>query len=459
MEAFVGYCGRGVGQSVPMSAGKTSLTAALMGSVEASLDGDIEHVAPESAEGRASTPARGNHEAPYAVARRRCGIRCFGSTIFRSLTTVIFSAKLNVLLPLGPAAIVVKELWGKQGLVFILSLLGLVPMAERLGYVTEQLSFFTGDAVGSLLNCTFGNAPELIISIFALRNGLLRIVQQSLLGSVLSNMLLVLGFSFFSGGIVSKKAQTFDKESAVMNSGMLLMAVMSLLFPAVLHYTRTEANFGRSELALSRFSSCIMLVAYASYLVFQFGSRKTHADHRNEDVIDGEACPVEEEVADISEWEAIIWLAIFTVWISITSDYLVGAIEGAAEEWNMPISFISVIMLPVIGNAPEHATAIMFAMKDKIDLTLGIAIGSATQICMLGIPVAVLVGWIMGQPVDLNFQLFETSALFMTVLVVAILLQGTSNHCKGMLLVLCYAILAASFYVHVDAPSTSENSA
>ncbi|OVA19707.1 Sodium/calcium exchanger membrane region [Macleaya cordata] len=382
-----------------------------------------------------------------------CSIKCMGSTVFSSLKIVVFSTKLNLLMPFGPLAILIHYLTGHHGWVFFLSLLGITPLAERLGFATEQLAFFTGATVGGLLNATFGNATELIISIYALKNGMMRIVQQSLLGSILSNMLLVLGCAFFSGGIVFlKKEQVFNKTAATVNSGLLLMAVMGILFPAALHSTHTELHDGKSELALSRFSSCIMLVAYAAYLVFQLKSHKR--------LYEGE--PTEEgsdddEVPEISKWESIIWLAILTAWISVLSEYLVDAIEGASVAWKMPISFISVILLPIVGNAAEHASAIIFAMKDKLDISLGVAIGSSTQISMFAIPFCVIVGWIMGRPMDLNFQLFETTTLFITVLVVAFLLQdGTSNYFKGLMLILCYLIVAASFYVHVD-PSSVED--
>ena len=159
----------------------------------------------------------------------------------------------------------------------------------------------------------------------------------------------------------------------------------------------------------------------------------------------------EEEVAVITHWEAISWLAILTAWISFLSGYLVNAIEGASESWNMPVAFISVILLPIVGNVAEHANAIMFAMKDKLDISLDVAIGSSTQIAMFVIPFCVVVGWIMGKSMDLNFQLFETATLFITVIVVAFMLQeGTSNYFKGLMLILCYMIVAARFYVHVD---------
>ncbi|GMY30766.1 vacuolar cation/proton exchanger 3-like [Fagus crenata] len=202
--------------------------------------------------------------------------------VYTSIKTVIFSSKLNLLIPFGPAAILVQKLTDQSAWVFFLSLVGIAPLAERLGYATVQLAFYSGPTAGGLLNATFGNATELIISIYALKSGMRRVVQLSLLGSILSNMLLVLGCAFFCGGVFCHEEQRFTKETAVINSGLLLMAVMGLLFPAVLHYTHTEFHLGKSELALSRFSSCIMLVAHAAYLFFQLKSHKNLYDPVNE---------------------------------------------------------------------------------------------------------------------------------------------------------------------------------
>ncbi|CAN1857051.1 Vacuolar cation/proton exchanger 5 [Linum perenne] len=283
-----------------------------------------------------------------------------------------------------------------------------------------------------------------------------RVVQLSLLGSILSNMLLVLGSAFFAGGLVFyRKEQVFDKANATVNSGLLLMAVMGLVFPAVLHSTHTEVHYGKSELALSRFSSCVMLLVYAAYLFFQLNNnRKDSSSSLSPTAASDDD---DDEPPEITKLESIIWLSIMTTWISVLSEYLVDAIEGASLAWNIPIAFIGVILLPIVGNAAEHTSAVMFAMKDKLDISLGVAIGSSTQISMFGIPFCVVVGWIMGQPMDLNFQLFETAALFITVIVVAFFLQveGTSNYFKGLMLILCYVIIAASFYVHED-PSAEE---
>ncbi|XP_052734619.1 vacuolar cation/proton exchanger 5 isoform X3 [Vigna angularis] len=333
--------------------------------------------------------------------------------VYRSIQVVIFSNKLNLLMPFGPVAILVQKLTAHLGWVFALSLLGIMPLAERLGYATEQLAFYSGDTVGGLLNATFGNATELIISIYALKSGMTRVVQLSLLGSILSNMLLVLGCAFLCGGIVNhKKEQVFNKATASVNSGLLLMAVMGILFPAVLHYTHTEVHVGKSELSLSRFSSCVMLVAYAAYLFFQLKSQRSLYVSVNEEEGQSGNNSNDDESPDISKWESIIWLSVMTAWISILSEYLVGAIEGASTAWEIPIAFISVILLPLVGNAAEHASAIMFAMKDKLDISIGVAIGSSTQISMF--------------------------------------VEGTANYFKGLMLILCYLIVAASFYVHID---------
>lgn len=405
-----------------------------------------------SIDGRTKPPQRYNS---VALCLEDSGWEHIWKVVLSRTKVVFFSNKINLLVPCGPLAILVDLFTGHQGSVFLLSLLGTIPLAERLGWITEQLSFYTGPTVGGLLNATFGNATELIISIHAMKSGLLRVVQQSLLGSILSNMLLVLGSAFFIGGIShSNKQQVFNKANAEMNSGLLLMAVMGLMFPAVLHVTHTELHYGKSELALSRFSSCVMLVAYAAYLIFQLKSQRNLYGTINEEESQADGSLVDEEAPEITKWESIIWLFILTMWISFLSEYLVNAIEGASVTLNIPVAFISVILLPIVGNAAEHASAIMFAMKDKLDISLGVAIGSSTQISMFGIPFCVVYGWFLGHPMDLNFQLFETATLFMTVLVVAFMLQeGTSNYFKGLMLLLCYMIVAASFFVHIDPES------
>ncbi|KAG5545882.1 hypothetical protein RHGRI_018142 [Rhododendron griersonianum] len=400
-----------------------------------------------------------NRYYPFSLFSEDCGWKEIGNIVLSRTKVVFFSNKINLLVPCGPLAVLVDLVTGHQGSVFLLSLLGTIPLAERLGWVTEQLAFYTGPTVGGLLNATFGNATELIISIHAMKSGMIRVVQQSLLGSILSNMLLVLGSAFFSGGIVhSNKEQVFNKANAEINTGLLLVAVMGLLFPAVLHFTRTELHFGKSELALSRFSSCVMLVGYVAFICFQLIGQRNVSVTVNEDESEADGSSDDKEAPKITKWESIIWLFILTASISFLSEYLVNAIEGASVALNIPVAFISVILLPIVGNAAEHASAVMFAIKDELDMSLGVAVGSSTQISMFGIPFCVVYGWVLGHPMDLNFQLFETATLFMTVLVVAFMLQeGTSNYFKGLMLLFCYLIVAASYFVHIDPESIRES--
>ncbi|KAF3515753.1 hypothetical protein DY000_02060674 [Brassica cretica] len=378
------------------------------------------------------------------------------NTLLQSFKIVILSNKLNLLLPFGPLAILLHY-YLTDNKSELHHWLNVSDMPQ-----SKQLAYYTGPTVGGLLNATFGNVTELIISIFALKNGMIRVVQLTLLGSILSNMLLVLGCAFFCGGLVfSRKDQVFDKFLSLLlsvNTGecgcefrIAFDGCYGLLFPAVLHYTHSEIHAGSSELALSRFSSCIMLVAYAAYLFFQLKTQPSPYTPLTEDMNQSEETSDDDEDPEISKWEAIIWLSILTAWVCLLSGYLVDAIEGASVSWKIPISFISVILLPIVGNAAEHAGAIMFAMKDKLDLSLGVAIGSSIQISLFAVPFCVVIGWMMGAQMDLNFQLFETATLFITVIVVAFCIQeGTSNYFKGLMLILCYLIVAASFFVHED---------
>ncbi|XP_054818319.1 vacuolar cation/proton exchanger 3-like isoform X3 [Prosopis cineraria] len=379
------------------------------------------------------------------------------SKVFSSIKVVVLSAKINVLMPFGPLAILLDKLFHNHAIgLFYGTYRSIHCNLRRVSASFDIFLRILIFKIGSLLNATFGNATELIISIHALKSGLIRVVQQSLLGSILSNLLLVLGSAFFAGGLVFyDREQIFNKADATVDFGLLLMAVMGLLFPSVLHSTNTEAINWKSELALSRFTSCIMLVAYASYIAFQLNGRKNaQAPVDDEERGLSEVDSADAEAPEISMWESIIWLSILTVWISILSEYLVNTIEGASEDLKIPIPFISVILLPIVGNATEHVGTIIFAVKDKLDISLGVAIGSSIQISLFVIPFCVVTGWIVGRPMDLNFQLFETTSLFIAVVIVAFMLHnGTSNYLKGLMLILCYLIVAASYFVHVDPPS------
>ena len=427
---------------------------------------------------------------------------------------LLMGSRMNVLLAFFPLAIMANPWalhWGET-VVFAFSLLALCPLAERLGFITEQIAMHTNDNIGGLLNATFGNATELIISIFALKEGLLRVVQLSLLGSIISNMLLVLGSGLIAGGC-KRSTQYFNRHAVMTSTGLLLMALTSLILPSVLNESEGMRNGERSELWLSRFTSFAMLIAYGLYLFFTL---KTHKELMEEKGVpeevklkrtitdlsrqgsmeiskgladlsrrkkadaeepasphgaDGEdgsvdsdraaalAGAVDEEDEEEEEDEemvlgitdGIIWLSIVTLIISLLSEWLVDTIETSSEKWGVSMSFLSTIVLPIVGNAAEHASAIIFAYRNKLDLALGVAIGSSTQIAMFVIPACVLLGWAMGKDLSLDFSIFETTTLFATVLVVTFyMIDGQSNWLKGVVLLLCYIIISASFYVHTD---------
>ncbi len=397
--------------------------------------------------------------------------------------TVLFGTKLNALLLFAPLGILCHAFNFGDGPAFAFALLALCPLAERLGYVTEEMAKHTSQTIGGLLNATFGNATEMIVSVFALRDGLLRVVQLSLVGSIFSNMLLVLGCAFFAGG-VKWPEQRFNKNGAMTNSSLLCLAVMGVTLPNALHATHTELHGTASELALSRFSATLLLIMYVVFLYFQLVSHtdffedepaSTENDETKDDSFisntskkkddENDHNEIEEEKDDDSDddededpelgfTEAIYYMAAITLFISILSDVIVGTIEGAARSWNCPVAFISVVMLPIVGNAAEHASAVMFALRNKMDISIGVAIGSSTQIAMFVFPFCVCVAWAMDKPLDLNMKVFETVSLVLCVVTVTFCIRdGKGNWLKGLTLILAYAILAASFFFHAEPPA------
>ncbi|KAM7496451.1 hypothetical protein LguiA_020865 [Lonicera macranthoides] len=364
-----------------------------------------------------------------------------------NLQEVIFGTKLCVLFPAIPLAIAADCYNFGRPWIFALSLLGLAPLAERVSFLTEQLSFYTGPTVGGLINATCGNATELIIALFALHQNKLNVVKSSLLGSILSNLLLVLGTSLFCGGLANlKKEQIFDRRQADVNSLLLLLGLLCHVLPLMFRYATGPVEFSSgSILQLSRASSIVMLLAYFAYLLFQL---KTHGHlFEAQEECEGDD-DLSEEKPIIGFWSAFIWLVGMTLIIALLSEYIVGTIEAASESWGISVSFISIILLPIVGNAAEHAGSIIFALRNKLDISLGVALGSASQISMFVVPLSVIVGWIMGVPMDLDFNLLETGSVALSILITAFTLQdGTSHYMKGVVLSLSYVVISACFFV------------
>ncbi|WCJ28066.1 Vacuolar cation/proton exchanger 3 [Euphorbia peplus] len=381
------------------------------------------------------------------VSKVRCGLV---RNVLANLQEVILGTKLSVLFPAIILAIVGDYYNFGRPWVFGLSLLGLTPLAERVSFLTEQLSFYTGPTVGGLLNATCGNATELIIAILALTQHKIEVVKYSLLGSILSNLLLVLGTSLFCGGIANmSRNQTYDRRQADVNILLLLLGLLCHMLPLLFRISGASAAVTAvPTLELSRASSIVMLIAYIAYIVFQLFTHRQlfEADEESEDGDDVAETPV------IGFWSGMVWLIGMTAVIALLSEYVVGTIEAASESWGLSVSFISIILLPIVGNAAEHAGAVIFAFKNKLDITLGVALGSATQIAMFVVPLCVIVAWILGIQMDLNFNLLETGTLALSIIATAFTLQdGTSHYLKGLGLLLCYFVIGACFFLN-DTP-------
>ncbi|XP_031384884.1 vacuolar cation/proton exchanger 3-like isoform X1 [Punica granatum] len=401
-----------------------------------------------------SINGRSAHNLSSSVLRKKSDLMLVSKVRFQvlrslvaNLQEVILGTKLAILFPAIPLAIITDFYGFGRPWIFALSLLGLTPLAERVSFLTEQIAYVTGPTVGGLLNATCGNATELIIAMFALHQNKIHVVKYSLLGSVLSNLLLVLGSSLLCGGLANlKKEQRYDRKQADVNSQLLLLGLLCHMLPLMFRYAAAggKGAAGASDytLQLSRASSIVMLIAYIAYIVFQLKTHRQFFEAQEEDEED------EEEKAVIGFWSAFCWLVGMTLVIALLSEYVVGTIEAASSSWGISVSFISVILLPIVGNAAEHAGSIIFALKNKLDISLGVALGSATQISMFVVPLCVLVSWAMGNMMDLDFSLIETGSLAFTILITTFTLQdGTSHYMKGAILFLCYIVIGACFFV------------
>ncbi|KAL3365188.1 hypothetical protein AABB24_010372 [Solanum stoloniferum] len=378
--------------------------------------------------------------------------------IFRILLVnfqeVILGTKLCLLLPAIPLAILAQYYHFARPWIFAFSLLGLAPLAERVSFLTEQIAHFTGPTVGGLLNATCGNATEMIIGLFALYQRKIHVLKYSLLGSILSNLLLVLGSSLFCGGLANiKKEQRFDRKQADVNSLLLLLGLLCHMLPLMYRLAlgpsinNINNNVATSILGLSRVSSIGMLIAYAAYLFFQLKTHRQFFESPEEEEEENKAS--EDEEAVIGFWSSFAWLIGMTITIALLSEYVVGTIEAASDSWGISVSFISLIVLPIVGNAAEHAGSIIFALKNKLDISLGVALGSASQISMFVVPLCVIMGWIIGVDMDLDFSILETGSLAFSIILIAFTLQdGTSHYMKGAILCLAYCAIGACFFFH-----------
>jgi Ca2+:H+ antiporter len=320
--------------------------------------------------------------------------------------------------------------------VFFIACLGVLPLAGLMGEATEHLAHRTGPTIGGLLNATFGNAAELIIAIVALRAGLVELVKASITGSILGNLLLILGLALIAGG-TNRHELRFNRTNAGMSAGMLALSVVGLVFPALFHSVHPEMAARVSELHMSEAVAVILILTYLFSLLF------TLRTHRS--LFGGEAHPMAGPVW--SPGKAVAILAAATVGVAIESELLVHAATEATEALGLSTMFLGLIVIPIIGNAAEHAAAVMLSRKGQIDLGLQIALGSSTQIALLVAPLLVFAGVLLGQDMNLVFRPFEVVALGLATIVVAIItLDGESHWFEGVQLLAVYAMVAVGAF-------------
>jgi len=360
-----------------------------------------------------------------------------------SVKNTVFTALLFMI----PVSITAHYLhWGAL-VVFGTAAVAILPLAAWMGTATEEIAVVAGPTLGGLMNATFGNATELIIALVALNAGLIDVVKASLTGSIIGNLLLVMGLAMLLGGLRYKE-QEFQPIVARVNASSMNLAVIALLLPTAVNITSTGIDRHTLQV-LSVAVAIVLITVYALTLLF---SMKTHTYLYDVGVIETEELAAANLVDETKKPNLVLWslvLLICTVFVAVESELLVDSLEVATEKLGLTALFTGVILLPIIGNAAEHATAVTVAMKDKMDLSLSVAVGSSLQIALFVAPVLVIVGWWIGQPMDLDFNPFELVAVAVAVLITnSISSDGRSNWLEGTLLLAAYLVLGLAFYFH-----------
>lgn len=340
---------------------------------------------------------------------------------------------------------------------FIVSCLAVIPLAGWMGKATEHLAEHLGQGIGGLLNATFGNAAELIIALFALSKGLDGVVKASITGSIIGNLLLVLGVSLIAGG-AKYKSQSFDRTAAGSSSTALTLAAIALLIPTVFHQVGANvpvALGGWTPLKEQYLSLGIAIVLLATYGFTLLFSLVTHKELFVGKAMQGCAQEVgheeEESGENWSKGKSILILLVATAFVALISEFLVGAVEAARGALGFTEVFVGVIVVAIIGNAAEHSSAVLMAMRNKMDLTLGIALGSSLQIALFVAPILIFASYAFGRPMNLEFTLPEVIAVIASVLIAEqICSDGESNWLEGVQLLSVYAILGILFYFLPD---------
>jgi Ca2+:H+ antiporter len=346
-----------------------------------------------------------------------------------------------------PISIAAEQLeWGALT-VFITSAIAIVPLAIWLSTATEEVALVSGPSIGGLLNAVFGNATELIIALVALRAGLIDIVKASITGTIVSNLLLVMGLSMFLGGLRYKE-QEFQPIVARVNGSTMTLAVTAIVLPAMVIYT----SQGVEASAIEGLSVAVAIVLIAVYGLTVLFSLKTHSYLYEISVADLEEGSIKESAEHHEKPNLWLWLgvlAVSTIAVAFESEIFVGAVEEATKGLGLTPLFTGVILLPLVGGAAEYVTAVRVAIKNNMDLSVSVAMGSSLLVALLVAPVLVLIGQAIGQPMDLNFNPFEVVAVAVAVAIANLIsLDGRSNWLEGVLLLATYAVLGVAFYYH-----------
>jgi Ca2+:H+ antiporter len=353
---------------------------------------------------------------------------------------------LDLLLVFVPIAFVLEFFHADGTAIFVVSGLGVIPLSGLLGEATEHLSEHVGPGVGGLLNATFGNAAELIIAVFALRAGLYEVVKASITGSIIGNILLVLGLSVVAGGL-RWKVQSFNATAAGMNSILLILSTAGLVVPAVFYYLLVASNLTVGEirqvdLDVSLEVSIVLFITYCLSLVFSLRTHKhlfdtTHYESPEDGAFDA-----------WSVKRSVTVLAFATLGVAFLSEFLVHAIQAVTETLGWTEVFVGVIIVAIVGNAAEHGAAVMMALKDKMDISVTIAIGSSSQVALFVAPVLVFLSFFIGpEPMDLVFTPLEVlSIILASILVNFVALDGKFHWMEGVQLLAVYVILGIAFY-------------
>ena len=346
---------------------------------------------------------------------------------------------LNLLLVFIPVALGLDWYGASPIAIFCASALAIVPLAGLMGEATEQLSTYVGATIGGLMSASLGNAPELIISSFALKEGLSDIVKASITGSILGNLLFSLGLAMIVGGW-GRVRQKFNQTVAGVNGGLLLVAAIGLLIPALFHFATGKEREVSTEIAV------VLFLAYILSLVFTLKTHRQLIETKPGAFGPGKKQVVEEE-GHWSKGKAITVLAGVTVFIAIMSEMLVGAIEPASAAMGFTPIFAGVIFLALVGNAAEAMNSVRFARNDQMDLSFGIAVGASTQVALFVAPALVFLGYVVGQPMNLHFTYFEIAAIVLAVIIVSRLTaDGECHWMEGVMLVAVYLMFAIGFF-------------